>query len=102
MNADGTATIAVLTAGASVDVKATYTVKAADLGNTSFTNKATATAKTENPKKPDGKVTGEDETDPIAIDSRRPAMEITKTVTNLPAGGEGFVEGDKMCIRDRA
>ena len=70
VNADGTATIAVLTAGASVDVKATYTVKAADLGNTSFTNKATATAKTENPKKPDGKVTGEDETDPIAIDSR--------------------------------
>ncbi len=70
VNADGTATIAVLTAGASVDVKATYTVKAADLGNTSFTNKATATAKTENPKNPDGKVTGEDETDPIAIDSR--------------------------------
>lgn len=96
VNADGTATIAVLTAGASVDVKATYTVKAADLGNTSFTNKATATAKTENPKKPDGKVTGEDETDPIAIDSRRPAMEITKTVTNLPAGGEGFVEGDTV------
>lgn len=96
VNADGTATIAVLTAGASVDVKATYTVKAADLGNTSFTNKATATAKTENPKNPDGKVTGEDETDPIAIDSRRPAMEITKTVTNLPAGGEGFVEGDTV------
>ena len=96
VNADGTATIAVLTAGASVDVKATYTVKAADLGNTSFTNKATATAKTENPKKPDGKVTGEDETDPIAIDSRRPAMEITKTVTNLPVGGEGFVEGDTV------
>ena len=70
VNADGTATIAVLAAGASVDVKATYTVKAADLGNTSFTNKATATAKTENPKNPDGKVTGEDETDPIAIDSR--------------------------------
>lgn len=96
VNTDGTATIAELIAGASVNVKATYTVKAADLGNTSFTNKATATAKTENPKKPEGKVTGEDETDPIAIDSRRPAMEITKTVTNLPAGGEGFVEGDTV------
>ena len=96
VNADGTATIAVLAAGASVDVKANYTVKAADLSNTSFTNKANATAKTENPKNPDGKVTGEDETDPIAIDSRRPAMEITKTVTNLPASGEGFVEGDTV------
>ena len=96
VNADGTATIATLAAGASVDVKANYTVKAADLSNTSFTNKANATAKTENPKNPDGKVTGEDETDPIAIDSRRPAMEITKTVTNLPASGEGFVEGDTV------
>ena len=96
VNADGTATIAVLAAGASVDVKANYTVKAADLSNTSFTNKANATAKTENPRNPDGKVTGEDETAPIAIDSRRPAMEITKTVTNLPASGEGFVEGDTV------
>ena len=89
VNADGTATIAVLTAGASVDVKATYTVKAADLGNTSFTNKATATAKTENPKKPDGKVTGEDETDPIAIDSR------TTGGGNSGGGGGGSSSGPR-------
>ena len=89
VNADGTATIAVLTAGASVDVKATYTVKAADLGNTSFTNKATATAKTENPKKPDGKVTGEDETDPIAIDSR------TTSGGNSGGGGGGSSSGPR-------
>ena len=89
VNADGTATIAVLTAGASVDVKATYTVKAADLGNTSFTNKATATAKTENPKNPDGKVTGEDETDPIAIDSR------TTGGGNSGGGGGGSSSGPR-------
>ena len=89
VNADGTATIAVLAAGASVDVKATYTVKAADLGNTSFTNKATATAKTENPKNPDGKVTGEDETDPIAIDSR------TTGGGNSGGGGGGSSSGPR-------
>ena len=92
VNADGTATIATLAAGASVDVKANYTVKAADLGNTSFTNKATATAKTENPKKPDGKVTGEDETAPIAIDSR--------TTGGGNSGGGGGGGGSSSGPRD--
>ena len=90
---ENTAHIAVLPAGDTVNVKATYTVQETDMGNANFRN--TATAEGEG-------TTGTDTTDPIPMNEVEKQITIAKELTNLDeatgTNGEekAFALGDTM------